>query len=245
MTLDIHLVGIGTGSHRHLTLEGRDALKNAKTALIPLKGEARESLARLRHDILVQSGFMGRIVHFDYPERDPALPYLARVEAWHDEIARRWQSALKRAEGPVALLVWGDPALYDSTLRIARRLDPAPRLTVVPGITAIAALTAAHRQPLNAIGEPVLVTTGRRLAKDGWPKDADSVVVMLDGEHAFEGLKGRGLHIWWGACLGSDEERLLEGPLDVVAGAIVETRKELRDKVGWVMDTYLLRGRSL
>ena len=53
--------------------------------------------------------------------------------------------------GPVALMVWGDPALYDSTLRIARRLTPCPRLRVVPGITAVQALTAAHAIPLNTV----------------------------------------------------------------------------------------------
>ena len=39
---------------------------------------------------------------------------------------------------------------------------------VIPGITAIQALTARHRIPLNDIGEPVLITTGRRLATDGF-----------------------------------------------------------------------------
>ena len=38
---------------------------------------------------------------------------------------------------------------------------------VIPGITAIQALTARHRIPLNDVGEPVLITTGRQLREDG------------------------------------------------------------------------------
>ena len=49
-------------------------------------------------------------------------------------------------------MVWGDPSLYDSTLRIAERLDPIPSVKVVPGITSIQALAAAHQIPINDLG---------------------------------------------------------------------------------------------
>ncbi|MGV7852537.1 SAM-dependent methyltransferase, partial [Mycobacterium kansasii] len=75
--------------------------------------------------------------------------------------------------GTGAFLAWGDPSLYDSTLRILDAIlvdDPAAfEYDVVPGITAISALTARHRIVLNGIGEPVLITTGRRLL-DEWPR---------------------------------------------------------------------------
>ena len=50
---------------------------------------------------------------------------------------------------------------------------------VIPGITAVQALTARHRIPLNDVGEPVLITTGRQLRND---ELTGSAVVMLDGE---------------------------------------------------------------
>ncbi len=86
--------------------------------------------------------------------------------------------------GVGAFLAWGDPSLYDSTLRIldlvAARVDID--YDVIPGITAIQALTARHRIPLNDVGEPVLITTGRQLRDDGL---SGSAVVMLDGDCSF------------------------------------------------------------
>ncbi|MCH2096471.1 MAG: precorrin-6A synthase (deacetylating) [Rhodobacteraceae bacterium] len=238
---DLWLVGIGTGSEAHLTLEGRQALRAARAILVPHKGHGKDDLAELRYRIITATGSDARVVTFQYPVRDPALPYLERVEAWHDEIARRWQTALANIDGPVALLVWGDPSLYDSTLRIARRLTPVPRLRVVPGITAIQALTAAHAIPLNTVNGPVLITTGRQLRDHGWPGGTETLVVMLDGDTSFQSLDPKDLHIWWGAYLGAPEQILIEGPLAKVSQNILETRATARAAHGWIMDTYLLR----
>ncbi|MEM9971108.1 MAG: precorrin-6A synthase (deacetylating) [Pseudomonadota bacterium] len=241
MIEELWLIGIGTGSDKHITLEGVEAIRSAATVLMPRKGEARDDLAHIRETILRNAGFSGRVIDFDYPERDATLPYRERVERWHDEIALRWQTAAEDAESPVALLVWGDPSLYDSTMRIAARLQPAPRVRVVAGITAIQALTAAAKLPLNTLAGSVLVTTGRRLRENGWPDTAESVVVMLDGEATFERLVGKDLHIWWGAYLGSEHEIVIHGPLDDVAEAIIAKRAAARAQHGWIMDTYLLR----
>ena len=123
------------------------------------------------------------------PVRDDALPYTERVDAWHDEIARRWERGTSRTRpmGRLRFLVWGDPGLYDSTLRIAERLTPTPRCRVIPGITALQALTSAHAIPFNTIGGTVVVTTGRRLRDRGWPDGAETVAVMLDGDCSFQG----------------------------------------------------------
>jgi len=239
---DIWLIGIGTGGLGHVTLEGMQALREAAVILVPRKGAGKDDLAEIRHRIIAESASPARLVHFDYPERDPALPYQTRVARWHDEIARRWQAAITAAavDGPVALLVWGDPALYDSTLRIARRLRPAPRLRVIPGITAIQALSAAHAIPLNAINGPVTITTGRRLRETGWPAGAERVVVMLDGECSFLTLDPAALYIWWGAYLGMAEELLDAGPLSEAGPRIARIRAEARAHHGWLMDTYML-----
>lgn len=242
MISDLWLVGIGTGSLNHVTGEGVAALREASVILLPLKGDDKEELAQLRRNIIDAAGATARIVTFEYPTRDPSLPYQDRVAAWHDEIARRWQSALGGpTEGPVALLVWGDPSLYDSTIRIAERLSPRPKLRVIPGITAIQALTAAHCIPLNTVDGPVRITTGRQVRENGFPVGETTMVVMLDGECSFQGLNPDGITIWWGAYLGSEMQILCHGPLAEVAGQIVELRKDARAKYGWIMDTYLLR----
>ena len=141
----------------------------------------------------------------------------------------------------MALLVWGDPSLYDSTLRIAARLAPAPTLRVIPGITALQALTAAHAIPLNTLAGAVTVTTGRRLREHGWPTDAESVAVMLDGGCAFQTLDPTGVEIWWGAYLGMDQQILRAGSLSDIGADIAGIRAEARARHGWIMDTYLLR----
>lgn len=142
----------------------------------------------------------------------------------------------------VALLVWGDPALYDSTLRIAARMQPAPAsVGVVAGITSVQALAAAHAVPLNDIGQPFMVTTGRQLREQGWPAGVDTAVVMLDGQCSFTVLPPEGLHIWWGAYLGMPQQLLDSGPLAEAGPRIERTRATARARHGWLMDIYLLR----
>lgn len=241
MISDLWLVGIGTGNPDHVTTEGMRALREAQRILVPRKGTGKDDLAEIRHQIIKASGSEAEIVHFDYPVRDPALPYQERVARWHDEIAAKWVQSLDGATGPVALLVWGDPSLYDSTLRIAERLTPMPKVRVVPGITSLQALTAAHAMPLNTVNGPVQITTGRQLRDFGWPEGAETVVVMLDGEASFQQLDPTGITIWWGAFLGMPEQILDHGPLDDTGPRIITTREKARAQHGWLMDTYLLR----
>lgn len=244
MINDLWLIGIGTGSLQHLTSEGRQALREASIILVPRKGDGKDDLADIRLDLIKKVSTDAQVIFFEYPNRDPSLPYLERVALWHHEIARRWQRALegRQTAGPVALLIWGDPSLYDSTLRIARHLSPMPALRVVPGVTSLQALTAAHAIPFNTVNGNVLVTTGRRLREEGWPAGVETVVVMLDGEASFQQLKAPDLHIWWGAYLGMPEQIIDAGPLSDVAARIAHTRAKAREAHGWIMDTYLLRG---
>lgn len=244
--IDLWLVGIGTGNPDHVTIEARKALREAALVLVPRKGPDKADLADLRHQILTTCESPARVTEFDMPIRDEALPYTERVTRWHDEIARIWTEAIRGAQpqGPVALLVWGDPGLYDSTLRIAARLAPSPRVRVVPGITSLQALTAAHAIPFNTVNGAVIVTTGRRLRDHGWPGDAETVVVMLDGECSFQRLAPEGIHIWWGAYLGMESQVLESGSLEEAGPRIVAARTEARAQHGWIMDSYLMRRRS-
>lgn len=244
---DLILIGIGTGNPDHLTLQGAEAIRTADLVLIPRKGDDKADLADLRRDICARvlgPDAAHRIAEFDLPKRDAEGDYLAGVEAWHDAIAQAWTTAIAAptpAPRRVALLVWGDPSLYDSSLRIAARLSPAPHITVLPGITALQALCAAHRIPINDIGAPFLVTTGRRLRQGGWPDGIDTLAVMLDGDCAFQTLDPAGLSIWWGAYLGMADELTICGPLAEATPRILTARSQARARHGWIMDIYLLR----
>jgi precorrin-6A synthase len=245
--VELLLVGIGTGNPEHLTLQAIRALNSADLILIPRKGADKADLAELRRSICAEvvTNAATRIVEFDLPRRDPAdTDYRRGVDDWHDAIAAIWSGTI-RSElpdgGSVAFLVWGDPTLYDSTLRIASRLQPAPTVRVIPGITSIQALTASHAIPLNDIGSPFLVTTGRRLREAGWPACTDTLVVMLDGDCAFRHLDPAGVTIWWGAYLGLAAEIILSGPLTEMAALIPKARAAAREANGWIMDVYVLK----
>ena len=244
---DLWLIGIGTGSLSHLTLEGRQALRDAAVILLPRKGAGKDDLATVRLDLLAAIGAQAKVLPFDMPVRDETLPYQDRVARWHDEIAEAWQVTLAEVglSGPVALLVWGDPGLYDSTLRIADRLSPKPKIRVVPGITALQALTAAHAIPFNTIDGSVCVTTGQQLRENGLPRDAETVIVMLDGKCSFTNLDAPDLLIWWGAFLGMPEQILAHGSLREVGPEIVEMRAAARVRHGWIMDTYMIRAEKM
>ncbi len=247
--IELILVGIGTGNPDHLTLQAVKALNGADLILIPRKGETKADLAELRRAICadVLTNPDSRIVEFDLPVRDERTPdYRRRVDDWHDAIADVWTRTILAEtgrHGRVALLVWGDPSLYDSTLRIAGRLGSTfdMSVTVIPGITSLQALTAAHAIPINEIGAPFIVTTGRKLREEGWPEGVDTAAVMLDGECSFRAIDPVGVTIWWGAYVGMKEEIALSGPLASLAEQIVETRARARAEHGWIMDIYVLR----
>lgn len=247
--MTLSLIGIGCGDPGQLTRAAVEAINAADLVLIPRKGAAKSDLADLRRTICadVLSNDKTRIAEFDLPVRDAGeADYRKGVDDWHDAVAATWSQTIADhlgGDGKVALLIWGDPSLYDSSLRIARRLNPLPKIEVVPGITSIQALCAAHALPLNDIGEPFLVTTGRRLREGGWPPGVDTVVVMLDGGTAFESLNPERLHIWWGAYLGMADQIIMSGALVEVGARIVAVREGARERHGWIMDCYILKRR--
>lgn len=244
--IDLWLIGIGTGNPDHVTFEAVKAIKNADLILIPRKGPKKADLADIRHQIIanVAPDALPRIAEFDVPTRDSSGYYLDGVKDWHDAIAHVWLETITthKAEGKhVALLVWGDPSLYDSTLRIAERLEPKPNLNVVAGVTSLQVLTAAHAIPINRIGSPFTVTTGRQLRENGWPRGADTIAVMLDGECSFQSLNASEYAIWWGAYVGMPEQLLINGTLAEVSDMILTARANARESHGWIMDIYILR----
>ena len=236
----ILIVGIGAGNTEHLTVQAINALNRADVLFVPDKGTSKADLADLRREIIARyvTNPASRTVGYSVPKRDASNPdYGAGVHDWHEALAGIFNRLLDDVpdNGAAAFLVWGDPSLYDSTIRIVEKLRGQYAVEIIPGITSIQALTAAHGIALNRIGEPVHITTGRRLGE----VTADTVV-MLDGQTAFAEADPD-LDIFWGAYLGTPDEITIAGRLGAVRQQIVETRKAAREKHGWIMDTYLLR----
>ncbi|MBE7245048.1 MAG: precorrin-6A synthase (deacetylating) [Actinomycetospora chiangmaiensis] len=243
----IRVIGIGTGDPEHLTLQAVRALAEVDAVFVLDKRAETADLVDIRRRICAAHiAKPHRVVTVEDPprERRPA-DYGSTVATWHAARAERLEAAFAAHLGPGevgAILAWGDPALYDSVLRILDRIAARGRVTfirtVIPGLSSVQVLAARHGVPLNGIGGSVLITTGRRLAA-GWP-DEDSVVVMLDGDPAFAHLDPD-LTIFWGAYLGSPDEILIAGRLGVVGDEIRRVRAEARARHGWIMDIYLLR----
>jgi len=247
----ILIIGIGAGNPEHITIQAINALNRADVFFIPNKGAEKQDLQQLRLDICARyiKDRDYRLVDFKTPERgqDPD-DYKATVHDWHSRIEENYKKLLveELGEGECgAFLVWGDPTLYDSTLRIVAKVkakgDIAFDYEVIPGVSSVQALAARHRIPLNRIGEAIHITTGRKLAAEGWPDNADSVVVLLDGEQAFKKIDGQDIEIYWGAYVGTADEIVVSGRLPEVRDDIDALRAKARAEKGWIMDAYLLR----
>lgn len=248
MKRKVLVIGIGAGNPDYVTIQAVDALNRVNVFFIPDKGVEKDGLARVRREICERfiRDQSYRAVEFDVPRRRHAVDYSAAVSDWHDAVEGVYQKLLieeLEEDECGAFLVWGDPTLYDSTLRILDRLQARGgfelEYDVIPGITSVQALAARHKVALNQIGQSITITTGRKLA-EGFPNNADSVVVMLDGDGAFAGLDGD-LDIWWGAYVGTSDEILVSGKLREVIGDIERIRMQAREQNGWIMDTYLLK----
>ncbi|MEW2246332.1 precorrin-6A synthase (deacetylating) [Streptomyces sp. NPDC006975] len=250
----IHVIGIGAGDPDQLTLQAVKALRATDVFFVLDKGEVKSDLVRLRRDMLQahipEGGY--RVVEARDPERDRragGAAYSPAVDDWRSARAGIYERMIAEELGEEetgAFLVWGDPALYDSTIAILDEVLERGSVTfdydVVPGISSVSALVARHRTGLNRVARPVQITTGRRLA-EGFPDGVDDVVVMLDAHQAFRQYTDEDLHIYWGAYIGTPDEILASGPIAEAAPRIERLRAEARERKGWIMDTYLLRRR--
>jgi len=249
----VFIIGIGAGDPDYLTVQAINALNAVDVFFIIDKGQEKDDLVRLRKDICERhiKNKTYRTVAAPDPPRDlTSSSYEAAVRAWHEQRTILYERMIAHELGDAecgAFLVWGDPSLYDSTLRIIDRIVQRGTVAfdyeVIPGISAIQALAAKHRIALNRIGRSIHITTGRKLA-DGLPDAVDDVVVMLDGDCAFKTIDDSAIDIFWGAYIGTADEILVAGKLHEVAGEIERVRTEVRARKGWIMDTYLLRKRD-
>ncbi len=251
----ILIIGIGAGDPDYLTVQAVKALNRVDVFFLMDKGKTKGKLRAVREEICrrhIAPGRAHRFVEAPSPPRDPRpADYLGCV----DDLNAAKQAVLERMiaeemkDGETAgILVWGDPMLYDSTIRNIEAIIAGGKhridFEVIPGITAVQALAARHKIPLNRIAEPVLLTTGRKLA-EGFPEGIDSAAVLLDGEDTYRRFADQDMEIYWGAYLGTPDEILISGKLEDVAGEIHRRRSEARQRNGWIMDTYLIRKTSL
>jgi precorrin-6A synthase len=245
---ELLVIGMGPGHPDQITVQAVRELNRVDVFFRIDKGDAKSGLNAARDEILrrhvTRPGY--RVVEIPEPPRDRSpADYEGAVQDWHEARAGLVGAAVTAelgADGVGAFLVWGDPSVYDSTLRVIDRIrgSVAFEYAVIPGVTSVQALAAAHRVPLNRIGEPIHITPARRIA-GGLPEGLDSAVVMLDSGFTAAGFDDPALTVFWGAYLSTPDETLIRGPLPEVAEEITATRAALRARHGWIMDTYLLR----
>lgn len=235
----IRVIGFGSGDPGLLTGAAIDALQASAYVVAAAKRDD-DPLLGVRRTLCAAAGV--DLVAVPDPERDRQDPadYGKAVRDWHQARVDAYADVIALNDGDVGFLVWGDPSLYDSTLRIVdalrERFDLA--VEVVPGIPAPSLLAAAHGIVLHEVGKPVLITTGRRLLEDA--ETHDNLVVMLDGSLQCASLTG-GWQLWWGANLGTPSQAIASGPLHDVLPEVRKLRDEAARQAGWVMDTYLVR----
>jgi precorrin-6A synthase len=232
----LRVIGFGMGP-QHVTPEAAEAIASVDYLVAFAKGERDDPLLAVRGEVARQYGDPPVVVVPD-PPRDRADPadYPAAVRNWHEARVAALRGVLEERPGDVGILVWGDPSLYDSTLRLVDSLDV--EVDVVPGISAPQLLAARHRIVLHEVGRPVHVTTGRRL-REAVAAGQDNLVVMLNSGLDLDGLED--WTIWWGANLGATGEALVAGRVGDVLDDVLAARAAAKAEAGWVMDLFLLR----
>jgi precorrin-6A synthase len=243
------VIGIGAGNPDYLTVQAINAMNRAEVFFMPDKGLEKSGLNAIRLGMLDRfvTDNRYRLVDFVIPSRRQAdTPgYTQAVQEWRDklETAYRAMFAELGEDGIGAFLVWGDPTIYDGTLRILKDMQAAGwnfAIEVIPGISAPQALAAQHQVTLNRVGEAITITTGRRVG-EGEADELSSAVVMLDNHQVFQRFESNGAEIFWGAYLGTADEILVAGPVGEVKDEIDRKRSEAQARHGWIMDTYMIR----
>jgi precorrin-6A synthase len=249
----IFVIGIGAGNPDYVTVQAINALNQVDVFFVMDKGRDKDDLVRLRKEICERyiRNKSYRIVETPDPPRDRTpTDYEPAVRTWHEQRAGIYEKLIGEElgdDGCGAFLVWGDPSLYDSTLRIIDQIVAAGAISfdyeVIPGISAVQALAARHRIALNRVGRSIYITTGRNIAA-GVPDNVGDVIGMLDADCSFKAIDDAGVDIYWGAYLGTADEILVAGPLRERAHEIERLRGAAKARKGWIMDTYLLRKRG-
>jgi precorrin-6A synthase len=249
MKRKVMIIGIGAGNPDYLTVQAIEAMNRVNVFFLPDKGAEKAELSRLRRLILdryVRSRSF-RTAEYRVPSRRPGSDsYEETVGEWHGEIGEIYRQLIleKLGESEVgAFLVWGDPTLYDSTLRILESLRSNKLFEidyeVIPGISSAQALAAQHRVAINAVNRAVLITNGRELPKP-FPTNVDSVLILLNADKALREADGE-LDAYWGAYVGMPQEILVSGKLKEIVQEVERIRSAARHENGWIMDCLMLK----
>lgn len=235
--MKVRILGVGMGP-QHVTAEVAEALRGCDYVVAAAKSDDDGLLAARR--TIADAHGVEVVAVSDPPRRREDADYEGAVADWHEARVAAYETVLRERGGTAAFLVWGDPSLYDSTIRIVEQL--AERLPVeydvLPGISAPQLLAARHRIVLHPVGQPVHVTTGRRLREDV-AAGQTNLCVLLNARLDLAGLDDWSM--WWGANLGTPTEELIAGRVGEVVDDVEQARDRAKDAAGWVMDLFLLR----
>ena len=196
----ILIIGIGAGDPDYITVQAVKALNRVNVFFLMDKGPAKQKLRALREELCRQH-VRDRAYRFAEAKSPPRDTAPADYRASVDGLNREKRDVFERMiEGE---MTDGETARHPRLGRpdALRQHHPQHRgdrgrrrhhieYDVIPGITAIQALAARHKIPLNRIAEPVALTTGRKLA-EGLPPGIDSVAVLLDGEDTYRRFADR------------------------------------------------------
>src|SRR5882724_265947 len=129
---ELLVIGMGPGHPDQVTVQAVRALNRADVFFRVDKGDAKSGLNAARDEILARhvtrTGW--RMVDVPEPPRDRSAlldrgGYEGAVGDWHQARAELIGAAVAAELGPDgvgAFLVWGDPSVYDSMLRIIDRV---------------------------------------------------------------------------------------------------------------------------
>lgn len=123
---EVLVIGVGAGDPDYITMQAIAALNRVDAFFIVDKGSAKDDLIALRKEICERhiTGTGYRFVEVQDPERDrtpkDSAAYAGAVQAWLEQRAAMFEQMITDElgeDGVGAFLVWGDPSLYDGTLR--------------------------------------------------------------------------------------------------------------------------------
>src|SRR5262245_58534873 len=120
----LYVIGIGAGDPDQLTVQALKAMRRVDVSFVIGNGAEKQELVDVRTAILTEHlDRPYRMVEIADPPRDrtPA-DYRGAVEDWHDRRSALLEEAFAAVDGVGGMLVWGDPSLYDSTLRMIERV---------------------------------------------------------------------------------------------------------------------------
>ena len=249
MKRKVMIIGIGADNPDFITIQAIDAMNRVDVFFIPDKGIEKADLSRVRRLIIARyvRDRSFRTIGYRVPSRRrESDDYEGTVAAWHADVEEMYGRLILEELGESdigAFLVWGDPTLYDSTLRILEHLRAKGGFEldydIVPGISSVQALAAQHRVAINAINRAVLITNGRELA-EGFPNNIETAMVLLNVDKALRSADGE-LDAYWGAYVGMPEEILVSGKLKDVVDEIERVRSAARSENGWIIDCLMLK----